>query len=311
MKYKSRTLATIDLGTNSLLMLVAHRGSDGIIKVLEDQNEVVRLGQGLESTGEISRHAMDRTLAALSHMKSSAEKHNCESIVLCATAALREASNQDVVIEQIQNQTGLEVEVIAKNEEVRLTYLSVLADLSHDKPSMVVDIGGGSTEIGWGLGPRFDGGRSMSFGTVKLLEKQMQNNDLDAARSHIDMHLQRIPPLPPLEHYYGTAGSFTQLAALIHEIGTYSPQHVDMKAIEKHALSQWINRLSSMSLEDIKQLPGVSEKRADVLLSGALIVERLLEKFGISSFLVRDRGIRFGKMFDQFKSFESPIEFPS
>ncbi|MCB0327682.1 MAG: hypothetical protein KDD52_08705 [Bdellovibrionales bacterium] len=309
MKYRQRTIASLDLGTNTLLLMVSERSSDGTLKVIEDRHEVVRLGQGLEESGIINDQAIERTLAALIGMKEVWEKYACDSVYLCATAALREAKNAEEVRKKISDTIGIETEILAKNEEVRLTYRSVLADLDHEDPSMVVDIGGGSTEIAWGLGSRFDGGRSLSFGTVKLLESFMKNNDLEGARAHIESKLERIPPLPPLQHYYGTAGSYTQLAALIYELEPYSAQTVDMKVIKKETLETWIQKLSTLSLDEIQNLPGVNPKRADVLLSGALIVETLMRRFGLQEFVVRDRGIRFGKTFDVLKGFVSPIEF--
>lgn len=313
MKFRNRTLATIDLGTNSILMLVIQRDEEGKLHVLYDGSEVVRLGENLKETGNITQAAIDRTIAAIQNYQKDLQSHQVEKIFLTGTSAMREAKNQTEVFNAIHSATNLEIEVLPKVEEVRLSYKSVLAEEKHEDPSLVVDIGGGSTEVGWGLGKRYDGGRSMNLGTIKLLEGPLSKpnptaEDLESARTMIDQELKKIT-LGQLKYYYGTAGSFTQAAALELKLTPYTSQGVDHFKLTKTHVDQWIKKLVPMSVEERKSVPGIDLKRMDVLIPGLLIIERLFLKFGCQEFIVRDRGIRFGKAFDQFRDFNTDIVF--
>jgi exopolyphosphatase/guanosine-5'-triphosphate,3'-diphosphate pyrophosphatase len=181
---------------------------------------------------------------------------------------------------------------------------------------MVVDIGGGSTEVTWGLGHRFDGGRSLNIGTIKLIEGPLQGDPpapeaLDQTRDEIDRQLVRVTPLGHLAHYYGTAGSFTHLAAVDLALREYDPVKIARHKLTRENVARWIDRLSRMNRREILALPGVDPRRADVLLAGSIIIERLCEKFQVPAFEVMDRGIRFGKLFDMLRGFEGPIIFSS
>lgn len=314
MKYRNRTLATIDLGTNSILMLVVQRDEEGKIHVLYDGSEVVRLGENLKETGNITQAAIDRTILAIQNYQKVLQNFQIEKIFLTGTSAMREAKNQTEVFDAILAATNIEIEVLPKVEEVRLSYKSVLSEEKHEDPSLVIDIGGGSTEVGWGLGKRYDGGRSMNLGTIKLLEGPLPNSqptaaELESTRNAIDVELKKITPLGQLKYYYGTAGSFTQAAALELKLTPYSSQGVDHFKLTKTHIDQWIKKLVPMTLEERKSIPGIDLKRMDVLIPGLLIIERLFLKFGCNEFIVRDRGIRFGKAFDQFRDFNTEIVF--
>ena len=314
MKYRDRTIATIDLGSNSILLLIVRRNDQGQVHVLHEGSEVVKLGEKIRETGNITPAALERTIKAIKQYQADIEKFPVEKVYLTATSAMREAGNQEDIIKTIQEQTGLETEVLPKVEETRLTYKSVLSEEPHEDPSLVIDIGGGSTEIGWGIGARYDGGRSLNLGTVKLIEgplskNQVSETDLNDARAEIDNELRRLVPLGQLKHYYGTAGSFTQAAALELQLENYTPQAVDHFKLKKEVVEKWIGKLSKMSQDEIKTLPGVDLKRTDVLLAGLIVIERLYNKFGTSEFIVRDRGVRYGKAFDQFRDFKPEIIF--
>jgi len=316
MKYRDRTIATIDLGTNSMLLLVIRRNDQGDVHVLHEGSEVVRLGENLKKTGVISPAALDRTITAIRNYQSQIAPFNVEKVFLTATSAMREAQNQQEIVDAITSATSLEVEILPKAEETRLAYKSVTAEENHEDPSLVVDIGGGSTEVAWGMGSRYDGGRSLDLGTVKLIEGCMSKEilsaaELDVARAEIDQAMIRVTPLGDLDYYYGTAGSFTQAAALDLKLPQYSAKAVDHYKLKKENVKSWIEMLSRMTFEEKRNLPGADPKRIDVLLAGMLIIERLYEKFNTTEFVVRDRGIRYGKAFDQFRDFNPTLHFPS
>ncbi len=314
MTYKKRRLAIIDLGTNALLMLVAERNEEGKITALADKSSILRFGEGLRKTGQVSAQAIERVSTQLKEYVAQAQSLETEEILVSATSAAREASNSQEALAKFKETSGVDVEILEPNEEARMSYLSVTAEL-HDEPrTMVVDIGGGSTEITWGIGSRFDGGRSLNLGTVKLLEGVFHNDpvkpeDLEVARKEIQKALSRLVPLGQLDRYFGTAGTFTLLASLDLKLETYHPNHVSGHTLTLETVSNWVNRLAQMNREERAKLPGMDPRRVDVVLPGALIIEQLMLKFKNPSFEVMDRGVRFGRLFDRLRKFVPPVVF--
>ncbi len=314
--FKKRRIATIDIGSNAVLMLVAERDEKGTLTVLADESSMPRLGEGLRRTRNLAPIAMERSLDVLRNYAARARELDAGEIFATATNAAREAENREDFLSAASAVLGNRVELLSPNEEARLTYLSVTADESNVAPSMVVDIGGGSTEVTWGLGNRFDGGRSLDLGTIKLIEGPLKGDppgpqELDLARREIDERLARITPLGNLARYYGTAGSFTHLAAVEMELRDYHPSRVAHRKLTPERVRFWIDRFSGMRQKEIEKIPGVDRRRLDVILAGSLIIERLLIKFHVPAFEVMDRGIRFGKLFDTLRGFQPPITYSS
>jgi exopolyphosphatase/guanosine-5'-triphosphate,3'-diphosphate pyrophosphatase len=314
MTFKRRRLATVDVGSNSVLFLAAERDEKGALTVLADESRITRLGAGIQATRTISEGGLERTCEALEHFASRAKELAVDEIHATATSAAREAQNRDLFLAEAARRSGLKVEVISPNEEARLTYLSVTTEPEKEEPSMVVDIGGGSTEITWGIGHRFDGGRSLDLGTVKLLEAFLSGDpppaaSIEAARQAVDARLARVTPLGQLTHHFGTAGSFTHLVSLNLGLTAYHSTKVSGHRLTRENVAKFVDLFSRTPKAEILKLPGVDPRRADVLLAGTLIIERLFAQFGVSAFHVFDRGVRFGKIFDLLRGFVPPIRF--
>lgn len=303
MNYKHRRIGTIDLGSNSCLLLVAERSEQGTIAILADESATPRISEGTQDSHWISPAAIERAIPAIETFAKRARELKVDELAVTATAAVREASNQEEVVKRLSNAAGVPVEVLDSSEEARLSYLSVTTDQPHQERTMVVDIGGGSTEVTWGIGSRFDGGRSLNLGTVKLLEKHLPNElpssaELQAARDEINARLDSLTPYGTLDHYYGTAGSFTHLASLELELDPYDSNRVAGHTLTQESISDWVTRLAKMSFQERLKLKGIDPRRVDVLLPGTLIIEQLLARFGNRSFQVFDRGVRYGKLYD-------------
>lgn len=314
MIYKSRKIATLDLGTNSLLMLIAERDEEGRVTVIADESAMPRLGEGLRATKRLGDHIIERACRSIREFVLQAKELGVEEILITATSAVREAENSSALLTRIQEEAGIDIEVLPPNEEARLTYLSVTTEPGGDARSMVVDIGGGSTEVTWGIGHRFDGGRSLDVGTIKVLEGHLKSDppseaELDAARAEIDQRLSRVTPLGTLDHYYGTAGTFTHLASVDLQLKEYHPDKIAGHKLDQKTVNRWVDTLSRMTAKERLSLPGLDPRRADVILSGSLIIERLYPKFGNDVFEVYDRGIRFGKLFEKLRNFVPPVRF--
>ncbi len=311
MLYKNRTLASIDIGTNSIQTLVGHRDDRGQLKILMDHLETPRLGQNLNKNGFIEQDSVQRAVQSLTQSVNLAKDLGANEFYAVSTAALRDAQNQDEVKQILEKALNHNIDIIEPMEEARLTYLSVTTLTGHDDPSLVLDIGGGSTEVSWGLGHRFDGARSLKFGTVSVLETFFSNGSnsqsLTEAKQYIDRLLSRITALGSLDHHYGTAGSFTLLASLLLGLQKYDSNQINGTKIKHQDVHQWIDRLVGMKHEDVLQLKGMDPKRADLMLPGLVIMDRMFEKFKPPFVEVVDRGLRFGKMFDVLRGFESFI----
>jgi exopolyphosphatase/guanosine-5'-triphosphate,3'-diphosphate pyrophosphatase len=305
----AQTIATIDLGTNSVHLLVAKQSPQQPLLILHDEPRIVRLGEGLRQTGQISQAALERTVNALKDYQAIAQQHQCDQIYLTATAAMREASNQAEAISFLKEQTGLDVELVDKSLEGQLSYESVTQGYAPSNQTMVVDIGGGSVDFGWGQNKHFDDSLSISIGTVKLLEGPLAQDNWDQARQEIDHAFTPLAQFPACDTYIGTAGTFTQLASLDLRLKNYNPETIDNHTLTPTSIAGWLDTLEGLSLDEIKALPGVSQLRADVLVAGTLLVEGLFRAFPADAFHVRDRGIRFGRMFRALSDIQFPLRF--
>ncbi|MCB1197345.1 MAG: hypothetical protein KDK51_03160 [Deltaproteobacteria bacterium] len=313
----SRTIASIDLGTNSIHLLIIKKTADARLHVLHDRSEVVRMGQGLRQTGCIHPDAIVRTLTVLQKYQTYIQKYGCEQVYMTTTSAVREAHNQQETLDAFHKVIDFRIEVISKEEEARLSYLSIVSDLAQTQDHthhLVADIGGGSTEIAWGMGTAFSQGQSVAIGTVKLLEGPLagpvvSRENVKAAIEEVNTYFQAYTPPRITNCFYGTAGSFTQLAALERGLQDYDPLSIDQFALTAQATSQWIEKLFPLSIDAQKNIPGMHPDRADVALAGCIIALCLFHRLNAKTFHIRDRGIRYGKAFDVLSPFDT-IVFP-
>lgn len=311
--FQDRKIASIDLGTHSALMLCAHRNERGQLRILGDFFETPRIGEGLAQTGLINEMAVARTRDVLMYFKTLALGMGITEIFLTASAALREAHNGEAVAQQITSQTGIPVEIISGKEEGRLSYVSVTFEDQHrHDPTLVLDLGGGSIEMAWGRGHHFDGFHSLHMGTVKVKDLFFPRHVVNAialseAHAYIEAHLKDLPPLRNIERYLGTAGSFVQLAALELEMEHYDPKRLGTTRISLDTLKKWTEVFSHTPLDQLKQLKGMVPERADLMLPACLILSKVFQKFEINEVEVRDRGVRYGKLFTQLPDFVPPL----
>lgn len=315
-KVMSKNIATIDLGTNSIHLLIVQKTDQDKLHVLHDSSKVVRMGQSLRQTGCIHPDAVKRTQKVLQTYKAIIAKHACDDVYMTTTSAVRESKNQAEVLEQLHQNIDFQIDVITKEEEARLSYLSVVSESATDQPTLVADIGGGSTEIAWGHGLKFEAGQSVKIGTVKLLEgplakEKLQEVDIQQAVEEVQTHFHSYTPPSNIQKFYGTAGSFTQLASLEKKLEIYDPQAIDEFPLKKRSIIQWIERLSAMSLNQRRKVVGMHPDRADVSLAGTIIAFCLFDFLGTDTFFVRDRGVRYGKAFDILSPFTGTISTPT
>ena len=300
--------ATIDIGTNSVLLLVADRGDDGRFTPVLERAEITRLGRGVDKTRQLSAEGMEDTLAVLESFAREARDLGAEGLAVSATSAARDAGNGAEFLAKAKERAGVTVEIIGGDMEARLTYLAAHLDFGGRTPLCVLDIGGGSTEYIYGTAqgqPTY--ARSLDVGSVRLTERFLHSDppapaEVAALLQYVSEQLSQLPP-PPLDcTVVGIAGTVTTLFAVLHAIEPYDAEQVHGKVLSSAELMALIQKLSALPLEERRKLRGLQPKRADVIVAGALILLASLERLGTSKCIVGDRGVRWGLMAERFRA---------
>jgi exopolyphosphatase/guanosine-5'-triphosphate,3'-diphosphate pyrophosphatase len=296
-------VAAIDCGTNTILLLVAEVGPDGVERV-EDHAEIVRLGEGLDASGQLKPEAMQRALSALDRYVDRIRANGCAHVLGVGTEAIRRASNGHLFVNQATARLGTvggRFDVIDGEREARLSWRAVRAAFPElHGPRTVLDIGGGSTELL--VGERsVEEVVSLPIGSVRLTERILKHDppteeERAQLEQTVDAALAAAPA--PRGEVVGIAGTVTTLAAMALALDSYDPDRVHGSKLEREALKATTRALGATPVADRKRTPGLDPKRADVIYAGAVILERVLERAGASHCLVSDRGIRWGLVYE-------------
>jgi len=301
-------LASLDLGTNTFLLLIAEMTAEQITPVV-DRETIVRLGKGVDVAGNLNAAAMQRGYACLQEYAALARQQNVEKIFAVGTSALRDAANRAEFLDAALAQTGVRIEVISGEKEARLTFAGTISNKTNlPGPLAVLDIGGGSTEVVIGEAVLFSTpenslqARSADIGSVRLTERFIQNDPVQPEevmqlRRHAETVMRATWPaasLAPVKMLIGTAGTITTLAAMAQAMGEYDAARIDGYMLTRQKLGELIMALRQRSVAQRCELPGLSAARADVILAGAIILETFLDIYKFPELLVSDRGLRFG-----------------
>ena len=295
-------LASIDIGTNTILMLVADVQRDGSLKVVRDEHFIGRLGKGVDEHGIILKETFDRILAILSQLKSIADTIGIEHLSVYGTSALRDAENRQEFIDFIKEKLALEIRILSGNEEAELTYLGAVSEyLTHtnSKNYAVLDIGGGSTEFVTGSVENVTSSVSIDIGSVRLTERILKRNppsdiSLENAVQLVRNHLKNIFSLSPKTKIIGVAGTLTTLAALDLQIPEFDRNLINRHVLTIEAIDRIFQELRPMTLDQLQNYPQIHPSRADILLAGIIILREILRKVNLSKITVSDRGLRYG-----------------
>jgi exopolyphosphatase/guanosine-5'-triphosphate,3'-diphosphate pyrophosphatase len=304
-------VATIDIGTNSVLLLAAERGADGRFRPLVERMEITRLGRGVDRTGVLNEEALADTLAAVDTFGQEARALGCKEVVATATSAARDARNGSELVERAKR-VGVAVEIISGEREAQLSYAAVASDFAPGQEELaVIDIGGGSTEFIVGRGRHVDSRRSVNVGSVRLTERHIEGDPpapaaLAAVDTGIRDALSLVKPAPPGARIVGIAGTFTTVAAIHLGIEPYDPDRVHGVEINTRDMSAVADRLASLTLAERRQIRGLSPKRADVIVAGARLAVASVRALGRESVTIGDRGVRWGYLYDRFGASDSP-----
>lgn len=280
-------VAAFDCGTNSLRLLIADVSAEGTLTDVEREMTVVRLGQGVDRTGEFAAEALKRTLATTADYAARCRAAGVERMRFVATSATRDARNRDAFIEGVRDLLGISPEVISGEEEARLSFrgaLSVL-DASHPGPCLVVDLGGGSTELVLGQdAPR--AAHSMDVGCVRMTERHLREDppaqeSVDAAIADIRTALDaaaRDVPLGEARTVVGLAGSITTVTANALGLDRYDPAAINGAVLGIDAAIDSCTALLTATRAERAALPFMHPGRVDVIGAGALVWRTVLER---------------------------------
>jgi exopolyphosphatase/guanosine-5'-triphosphate,3'-diphosphate pyrophosphatase len=296
-------LATIDIGTNTTLLLVAE-ADGGQVTVQEDRAEITRLGRGIGQDGGLGRDGIERTLAALREYASLARKHRAP-IAAIGTEALRRAPNADEFLGPAAAILGGPIEVIDGEREAALSFLAASRSFPAEAAGtmVVVDIGGGSTEVIVSRAGAVQLRRSLPLGSVRLTERHVRHDpasddEVAAIAYDIGQTLDALT-FPAGAALVGIAGTVTSLAAMAQRLQSYDPALVHGFHLTVAQLRALVDDLRRSTQPEREKMPGLDPRRADVILAGACILRLIAERSGAQHVIVSDRGIRWGLLYEK------------
>ena len=305
------TVGAVDCGTNSIRLLIAEPGQDGRLRDVHREMRIVRLGQGVDATGEFAPEALARTESALSDYAELMRAHGVRKVRMVATSAARDAGNRDEFFAMTARllgsvSPGAVAEVITGTEEAELSFRGAVGELDAGAaPFVVVDLGGGSTELVLGAA-EVSASYSADIGCVRIKERCLHTDpptaaEIGAARAVVRERLAEALAVVPVEGahtWVGVAGTFTTLAALAHRLPVYDPAAIHLSRTAFSDLLPVCAELIAMTGEQRLALGPMHEGRADVIPGGAIIVEELsrvmAERAGLSELVVSEHDILDG-----------------
>jgi exopolyphosphatase / guanosine-5'-triphosphate,3'-diphosphate pyrophosphatase len=295
-------VAVVDIGTNSTRLLIAEVG-DGGVEELDRRTTVTRLGEGLEASGRLSDAAMSRVADALASYREAIDSHGVERVVAVATSAMRDAANGPDFRDEIQGRFGMDARTISGDEEARLTFLGATAGRDAGAATLVIDIGGGSTEYVTGR-PGADPGFHVStrMGSVRHTERHLQHDpptaaELDALAEDARAIVETEVPADvrePVDAGIAVAGTATSLAAIDQELDPYDPEKVHGYRLSVARCEQLVARLAGLTVAQRRDLAGLHPDRAPTIVAGAVILLESMRAFGLDAIEISETDILHG-----------------
>ncbi len=271
--------SAIDVGSNSVRLAMF---ADG--KTLYKTIKTTRLGEGLAVTGKISPKASERTARAIAEFVSRAKREGAEKVYVFATAAVRSAQNRGEFVREVQKTAGVDLDIVSGEEEARLGILGAVGE----GDGGIIDVGGASTEATFRTGGTTVYSKSVDTGTVRLFDTA--GRDFNALIQKIDEVLPQYPPFNASNlKVYNIGGTGTQIAAVKHGLKVYDPQIIDGTYLSREEIFAMGKRFLSMSVDEVKAVSGMEERRADVIGGGCLLLAKVMERFGLDGITVSER----------------------
>jgi exopolyphosphatase / guanosine-5'-triphosphate,3'-diphosphate pyrophosphatase len=298
------TVAIVDIGSNSIRLLIADKTDDGAITELEHQANVTRLGQGVDTSNKLADEAMERTYKVLADYAGRMDAHDCDERIAVLTSAVRDSANGEEFAHTIQERYGITPHVLKGDEEARLTYLCATSerDPADTTPTLVLDIGGGSTEMIVGAGPEVRFRVSTQAGVVRQTERHLPDDpptqpQMDALSQDVRHILADNVPeelRTAVKKGIGVAGTATSLAAIAQHLDPYDPEKVHGYELTTEECDRILGELSTMTLEERRQIRGLHPDRAPTIIAGVLIFKEVVRLFGLTEIEISEHDILRG-----------------
>lgn len=301
-----RRVAALDCGTNTVRLLIADvDGATGEASYVDRRTTIVRLGQDVDRTGRFAEAALARTFATLEEYAQLVRLHPVDAMRFVATSAARDVQNRQAFVTGVRDRLGVEPEIISGDEEARLAFDGATRQLAGrpdiPRPWLVLDIGGGSTELVLGSEPNADiQGVSLDVGSVRITERHLHSdpptgNELCAAVDDVSGALNSVSvPLGSAGSLIGVAGSITSMAAMVLSLQRYDREEVNLARLPTPEVTAAIARVVAMTVAERRALPFMHPDRADVIGAGAIILGCVVERVGLPELVVSARDILDG-----------------
>ncbi len=300
---QERRIAVVDLGTNSTRLLIAELSEAGAVETLVRRSEVTRLGDGVDASGRLSDAAIERVYDVLATYRELADEHGVADSIAVATSAVRDAENGPELQDAVRERFGFDIRIISGGEEARLTFLGATSGRDDSAPTLVVDIGGGSTEYVIGTpDSQPDFHVSTHLGSVRQSERHLASDppghhETDALRvAAREIIAEGVPAKRRREVRAGiaVAGTATQLASVAQALEPYEPARVEGYDLMLDDCERMLAMLASLSLAERKQVAGMHPDRAATIVAGAAILIESMRAFGLEHVEVSEADILHG-----------------
>jgi exopolyphosphatase/guanosine-5'-triphosphate,3'-diphosphate pyrophosphatase len=294
-------VAAIDCGTNSIRLLIADIEGNNFREVLRTM-EIVRLGQGVDETGQFHPDAIARTLAAVDKFATEIAKRGVQKIRFCATSATRDATNRHLFVDGVRERLGIEPEVISGEEEAALSFTGAIQDLQpSDGPFLVVDIGGGSTEFVFGT-TEVEAAKSVNIGCVRMTERHFADDpatqfQIDSARADIEEAIgiaAAVVPMTKAKTLIAVAGTATTVAAAALNLSEYDRYAIHLSRISANQVHVASQMFLTKTREERLGLGYMHPGRVDVIPAGALVLSQIIKATGATEFVASESDILDG-----------------
>lgn len=301
--------ASIDIGTNTVLMVIADVDKDGNINVIKQDYGVARLGEGVDNDKVINDNAIERASAIFSNYREICDQLNVEYIFACGTSALRDARNSKEVVDKIYKASGIEINIISGDEEAYLSYLGAVEGIG---TNMLIDIGGGSTEFIIGNANNILFKKSLDIGAVRMTERFFSsqppksheiNNMISYVKYLISDEVLKNIDLSTVNKFFADAGTATTIATTANNLKDYEVDKIEGYILNKNTLDDIFEKYSQANSDFIVANYGVHPRRADLITAGTIILKSSFELFDINEVTISSRGLRFGFLIQESKKF--------
>ena len=300
-------IASIDIGTNTILQLISELDASGSLRVIVDEQVIARLGKGVDREKRILPETFERCKNFLLAYKETALRYDADKIFAVGTSALRDARNRDDFIREMFDATGIRIEIISGDEEAQWTYVGATSGLKYSTPyTSVLDIGGGSTELIIGDGKNILARKSIDIGSVRVTEKFFHHTppldcEIKDAEEFISERLREYPVIEAgATTFVGVAGTVTTLAALELHLQSFDRERVGGAILQRSQIERQYHVLRNMGSDELRAHVAIDAGRADIIVAGVLILKMVCETNAIGEVIVSEKGLRYGIALREF-----------